>query len=103
MTVSVSFGMLGLFHELKERIIDRCTCSTRAILLISTIYICMSKVFYQLITLMAEDLIVSCCTEANNSGANEQGRNMVYSGPIDPHFLAVILIPEPHLTQNFDP
>ena len=75
MTVSVSFGMLGLFHELKERIIDRCTCSTRAILLISTIYICVSKVFYQLMTLTAEDLIVSCCTEANNSGANECQKN----------------------------
>ena len=33
----------------------------------------------------------------------KQGRNMVYSGPIDPYFLAVILIPEPHFPQNFDP
>ena len=32
-----------------------------------------------------------------------QGRNMVYPGPIDPCFLAVILIPEPHFPQNFDP
>ena len=32
-----------------------------------------------------------------------QGRNMVYPGPIDPYFLAVILIPEPHFPQDFDP
>ena len=32
-----------------------------------------------------------------------QGRNMVYPGPIDPDFLAVILIPEPLFPQNFDP
>ena len=32
-----------------------------------------------------------------------QGRNMVYLGPIDPYFLAVILIPEPNFPQNFDP
>ena len=32
-----------------------------------------------------------------------QGRNMVYSGPIDPYFLAVMLIPEPHFPQNLDP
>ena len=32
-----------------------------------------------------------------------QGRNMVYPRPIDPYFLAVILIPEPHFPQNFDP
>ena len=32
-----------------------------------------------------------------------QGRNMVYPGPTDPYFLAVILIPEPHFPQNFDP
>ena len=32
-----------------------------------------------------------------------QGRNMVYPGPIDPYFHAVILIPEPHFPQNFDP
>ena len=32
-----------------------------------------------------------------------QGRNMVYSRPIDPYFLVVILIPEPHFPQNFDP
>ena len=32
-----------------------------------------------------------------------QGRNMVYSGPIDPYFLADILIPEPHFPQNLDP
>ena len=32
-----------------------------------------------------------------------QGRNMVYSGPIDPYFLAVLLIPEPHFPQNVDP
>ena len=34
---------------------------------------------------------------------NYQGRNMVYPGPIDPYFLAVILIPEPHFPQNVDP
>ena len=28
---------------------------------------------------------------------------MVYAGPTDPYFLAVILIPEPHFPQNFDP
>ena len=33
----------------------------------------------------------------------QQGRNMVYPGPIDPYFLAVILIPEPHFPPNFDP
>ena len=32
-----------------------------------------------------------------------QGRNMVYPEPNDPYFLAVILIPEPHLPQNFGP
>ena len=32
-----------------------------------------------------------------------QGRNMVYPEPIDPYFLAVILIPEPHFPKNFDP
>ena len=32
-----------------------------------------------------------------------QGRNMVYPGPTDPYFLAVILIPEPLFPQNFDP
>ena len=32
-----------------------------------------------------------------------QGRNMVYPGPFDPYFLAVILIPKPHFPQNFDP
>ena len=37
------------------------------------------------------------------SKARWQGRNMVYPGPIDPYFLAVILIPEPHFPQNFDP
>ena len=35
--------------------------------------------------------------------AFSQGRNMVYPGPIDPYFLAFILIPEPHFPQNFDP
>ena len=28
---------------------------------------------------------------------------MVYPRPIDPYFLAVILIPEPHFPSNFDP
>ena len=28
---------------------------------------------------------------------------MVYPGPIDPYFFAVILISEPHFPQNFDP
>ena len=32
-----------------------------------------------------------------------QGRNIVYPGLIDPYFLAVIMIPEPHFPQNFDP
>ena len=32
-----------------------------------------------------------------------QDCNIVYPGPIDPYFLAVILIPEPHFPQNFDP
>ena len=31
----------------------------------------MSKLFYQLPITMAEDLIVSCCIEANNSVAHE--------------------------------
>ena len=31
-----------------------------------------------------------------------QGRIMVYPGPIDPYFLAVSLIPEPHFPQKFD-
>ena len=35
--------------------------------------------------------------------SKKQGRNIVYPGPIDPYFLAVILIPEPHFPQNFDP
>ena len=34
---------------------------------------------------------------------NQQGRNMVYPRLIDPYFLAVLVIPEPHLPQNFDP
>ena len=41
--------------------------------------------------------------ETQQSFIREQGRNMVYPGPIDPYFLAVILIPEPHFPQNFDP
>ena len=68
MTVSVSFGTPGLFHELKERIFDRCTCSTRAILLISTIY---EQSILPVDDTMAEDLIVSCCTDANHSIADE--------------------------------
>ena len=32
-----------------------------------------------------------------------QGRNMVYPGPTDPYFLAVILIPEPHFPQILIP
>ena len=35
--------------------------------------------------------------------SNWQGRSMVYPEPIDPYFRAVILIPEPHFPQNFDP
>ena len=31
------------------------------------------------------------------------GRNMVHPGPIDPYFLAIILIPGPHFPPNFDP
>ena len=38
-----------------------------------------------------------------NCSNNYQGRNMVYPGPIDPYFLVVILIPEPHFPQNFEP
>ena len=68
MTVSVSFGMPGPFHELKERIVDRCTCSTRAILLISTIY---EQSILPVDDTLAEDLIVSCCTDANTSDADE--------------------------------
>ena len=38
------------------------------------------------------------------TSATSQGRNTVYTGPIDPYFLEVILIPEPHfLWQNFGP
>ena len=33
----------------------------------------------------------------------KQGRNMVYPGPIDPNFLAVILIPEPHFPKILIP
>ena len=36
-------------------------------------------------------------------GGKFQGRNMVYPGPTDPYFLSVILMPEPHFPQNFDP
>ena len=68
MTVSVSFGMPGSFHELKERIIDRCSCSTPAILLTSTIY---EQSILPVDDTKAEDLIVSCYTEANNSVADE--------------------------------
>ena len=68
MTVSVSFGTPGPFHELKERIFDRCTCSTRAILLISTIY---EQSILPVDDTMAKDLIVSCCTDANISVADE--------------------------------
>ena len=74
MTVSVSFGAPGAFHELKERIVDRCACSTRAILLISTIY---EQSILPVDDTMAEDLIVSCCTDANNSIANECQMNSV--------------------------
>ena len=38
-----------------------------------------------------------------SGGVQYQGRNMVYPTPIDPYFLAVTLIPEPHFPQNFDP
>ena len=58
-------------------------------------------------------IIVSLnCLKANKAQLNTmhskkeqlpQGRNMVYPGPIDPYFLAVILIPEPHFPQHFDP
>ena len=72
MTVSVSFGMLGSFHELKERIIDRCACSTRAILLTSTIY---EQSILPVDDTLAEDLIVSCYTDANNSVADERQMN----------------------------
>ena len=39
----------------------------------------------------------------NGNWEEFQGRNIVYPGPIDPYFLAVILIPEPHFPQNVDP
>ena len=39
----------------------------------------------------------------HNIDVQLQGRNMVYPGPTDPYFLAVILIPEPLFPQNFDP
>ena len=68
MTVSISFGMPGSFHELKERIIDRCACSTRAILWTSTIY---EQSILPVDDTLAEDLIVSCYTDANNSVADE--------------------------------
>ena len=67
-TVSVSFGIPGSFHELKERIIDRCARSTQAILLTSTIY---EQSILPVDDTMAEDLIVSCYAEANNSVAEE--------------------------------
>ena len=72
MTVSISFGMPGSFHELKERIIDRCACSTRAILLTSTIY---EQSMLPVDDTLAEDLIVSCYTDANNSVADERQMN----------------------------
>ena len=68
MTVSVTFGTPGPFLELKERIVNRCTCSTQAILLISTIY---EQSILPVDDTMAEYLIVSCCTEAKNSDADE--------------------------------
>ena len=72
MTVSISFGMPGSFHELKERIIDRCACSTWAILLTSTIY---EQSILPVDDTLAEDLIVSCYTDANNSVADERQMN----------------------------
>ena len=33
----------------------------------------------------------------------KQGRNMVYPGPIDLYFLAIILIPEPHFPKILIP
>ena len=68
MTVSVSFGMPGPFLELKERIVNRCTCSTQAILLISTIY---EQSILPVDDTMAEYLIVSCCTDVKNSVSDE--------------------------------
>ena len=64
--------MPGSFHELKERIIDRCACSTRAILLTSTIY---EQRVLPVDDTSAEDLIVSCYTDANNSVADERQMN----------------------------
>ena len=42
-------------------------------------------------------------TKTSSQSSEYKGRNMVYPGPIDPYFLAVILIPEPHFPPNFDP
>ena len=72
MTVSISFGMPVSFHELKERIIDRCACSTQAILLTSTIY---EQSILPVDDTLAEDLIVSCYTDAHNSVADERQMN----------------------------
>ena len=72
MTASISFGMPGSFHELKERIIDRCACGKRAILLTSTIY---EQSILPVDDTLAEDLIVSCYTDANNSVADERQMN----------------------------
>ena len=72
MIVSMSFGMPGSFHELKERIIDPCAGSTRAILLTSTIY---EQSILPVDDTLAEDLIVSCYTNANNSVADELQMN----------------------------
>ena len=56
--------------------------------------------------LVTVEILVQLLTRQENKGdtaAIRQGRNMVYPGPIDPYFLAVILIPEPHFPPNFDP
>ena len=65
MTVSVSFRTLGPFREVKEIIIDRCSMHEQ---IISTIY---EQSILPVDDIMAEDLIVSCCTEENNSVADE--------------------------------
>ena len=38
-----------------------------------------------------------------SGGVQYQGRNMVYPTPIDPYFLAVTLIPEPHFPHILIP
>ena len=71
-------------------------------------YLFLLNVVYNLLcNILAVSLIaegnIEYITSAKSYFTIYQGRNMVYPGPIDPYFLAVILIPEPHFPQNFDP